>query len=200
MSEERQTSYGGRTSGVGGIWRGCGRDRGGGRGGRGGRSGGRNDKKPQHTGKFIGTSSKMLGHVFQVNREQRKRGQFKDMLDMLKVYASENFAKDVRKMESLFGDDIKTPEINEPSKPKPKAGNKELTKKQEKIYDAKISAFVKEEKSMEDSLTVMYNITRGQCSAMMQNRLESGTKYERINAQANIAGLLKEISVSVYCK
>jgi len=97
--------------------------------------------------------------MFQVKGKQRKRGQFKDTLDMLKVYASENFAKNVKKMESLFGDDIKTPEIKESNEPKPKAGNKELTKTQEKIYEAKISAFVKEETSMKDSLTVMYNIT-----------------------------------------
>ena len=49
----------------------------------------------------------MLGHVFQVNGEQRKRGQFKETVDMLKIYASENFKMDVRSMESLFGDDIK---------------------------------------------------------------------------------------------
>ena len=71
----------------------------------------------------------MLGHVFQIKREQRKRGNFKDTLDMLNVYASEIFAKDVRKMESLFGDDINTPEINETRAPKPKSRNKELTKK-----------------------------------------------------------------------
>ena len=59
----------------------------------------------------------MLGHVFQVNGEQRKRGQFKESVDMLKVYASENFKKDVRAMESLFGDEIKKPKIDEPVEP-----------------------------------------------------------------------------------
>ena len=39
----------------------------------------------------------------------------------------------------------------------------------------------------------MYNITWGQCSAMIQNRLESGMNYEIINAHADIAELLKEI-------
>jgi len=111
----------------------------------------------------------------------------------LRVCAPENFAKDVRKIKSLFGDDIKTPEIKEPNESNPKAGNKELTKTQKKIHYAKIPAFVKEEKSMEDSLTAMYNITWGQCSAIMQNRLESVTKYERINADADIAELSKEI-------
>lgn len=70
----------------------------------------------------------MLGHVFQVNGEQRKQGQLKDTLDMLKIYASENFKKNVRNMESLFGDDIRKPEIQEPDKPTMKIGRKTLTK------------------------------------------------------------------------
>ena len=94
------------------------------------------------------------------------------IVDMMKVYASENFKKDVREMEPLFGDEITKPEIKEPSDPKVKAGEKTLTKSQEKMYDAKISAYVKEEKSLEDSLTDIFNVTWGQCSAMTQNKLE----------------------------
>lgn len=163
-----------------------------GRGGRGGEVS-KWDKKPQNPSRFIGASSKMLGYVFQANGEQFKRGQFKDTLDMLKIYASENYTKDVRKMESLFGDDIRTPVIQEPEEPKIRKGNTAITKSQEKIYDAKIAAFVKEEKSMEDSLTALYNITWGQCSAMMQNRLESLLDYKIINKYADVATLLKEI-------
>ena len=122
----------------------------------------------------------MLGHVFQVNGEHRTRGQFKDTLDMLRIYASENFPKDVKKMESLFGTDITTPVIEEPKEPEVKKGNTVLTKAQEKIYDAKIALYIKEEKSMNDALTALFNITWGQCSLMMQNRLESLSDYERI--------------------
>jgi len=64
-------------------------------------------------------------------------------------------------MEYLFGYEIKNPQIREPEEPKPKEGTKELTKTQERIYDAKIMAFVKEEKSTEDSLTALYNISWG---------------------------------------
>ena len=76
----------------------------------------------QHPSSFVGATSKMLGHVFQVNGEQRKRGQFKDTLEILKIYASENFPKDIRKMESFFGDVIKKPEIMDPEEPTIKAG------------------------------------------------------------------------------
>ena len=77
---------------------------------------------------------------------------------MLKIYASENFKKDVRAMESLFGDDITKPGLKEPNEPTPKSGTKEVTKTQVKIYEAKITAYVKEEKSLEDSLTALFNI------------------------------------------
>ena len=84
-----------------------------GRGGRGGR--GNRNRKPQNASRFTGASSKMLGHVFQVNEEQRKRGQFKETVNTLKMCASENVKKDVRAMETLFGDNIAKPEIKSPA-------------------------------------------------------------------------------------
>ena len=95
---------------TGGRWRGRGRDR--------SRSyGNMRNKKMQHPSSFVGATSKMPGHVFQVNGEQRKRGQFKDTLGILKIYASENFPKDVRKMKSVSGDVIQKPEIMELEEP-----------------------------------------------------------------------------------
>ena len=66
-------------------------------------------------------------------------------------------------------------------------------KVQEKIYDARILAYVKEEKSLDDSILALFNIIWGKCSAMMQNRLESVNEYESIVADADVASLLKEI-------
>ena len=100
---ENRTLHGGREQGD--RWKGCGWNLQG-RSGRGGR--GRRDRRPPNVARFTGASSKMLGHVFQVNGKQRKRGQFKESVDMLNVYVSENFKKDVRAMESLFGDEIKS--------------------------------------------------------------------------------------------
>ena len=73
----------------GGRWQGRGLNLRG-RSGRGGR-GNRRDKRPHNVPRFTGASSKMLGHVFQVNEKQQKRGQFKETVNMLKVYASESF-------------------------------------------------------------------------------------------------------------
>ena len=64
---------------------------------------------------------------------------------MLNIYASENFAKGVRMIESLFNDDIKKPKIKEPDEPKIQTGMSKITKTQKKIYDSKIMVFVKKE-------------------------------------------------------
>ena len=135
----------------------------------------------------------MLGRVFQVNGEQRKRGQFKDTVDILKIYASDNFKKDVKAMESLFGDNIQKPELKEPSEPTVMNDEKEVTKTQIRIYEVKITAVVKKEKSLENSLTALFNIIWGQCSVMMQNRLELIPRYESMNTDADVATLPREI-------
>ena len=74
----------------------------------------------------------MLRHVFQVNGEQEKRGKFKETVNMLKVYVSENFRKDVSAMESLFGDEIKKPKIDEPDEPKVKRGRRNYQSREKK--------------------------------------------------------------------
>ena len=147
----------------------------------------------QHVAKFEGMSPKMQGKVFQVNGEQRKQGQFKNTLDQLKIYASENFPKDVKKMDCLFGSKITKPMVKLPDEPKKENGKSELTRAQEKIFKARINLFIKEEKSLNDSLTALYNVAWGQCSVMMQDRLESSKRFKVFDANSDVAALLNKI-------
>ena len=89
--------------------------------------------KTQYPARFIGALVDIPGHVFQVNGEQRKKGQFRDMFDMLRVYTSKNCQKDMEGLVCLFGDSIKVPEVNDPVEAPPKPGTPSLTKIQEKI-------------------------------------------------------------------
>ena len=88
--------------------RGGGRGRCGGRGGRyrgGGRGqGGRGYKKSNNTrGVFFkGETKEMGGHVFQTHSEQRKRGQFQDTMDALKIYLSTIYKSDIKYLNPLF--------------------------------------------------------------------------------------------------
>ena len=70
-----------------------------GRFGRGGQYRGRGGTRPSRSkhsvnaALFIRGSAEMLGHVFQMNVEQRKRGQFKDTLDIMRIYTLKNMQK-----------------------------------------------------------------------------------------------------------
>ena len=62
-----------------------------GRGGRGGTPTG--VRNPRNVARFSGGSADMMGYVFELNGEQQKRGQFKDTLDMMRIYTSKNMQK-----------------------------------------------------------------------------------------------------------
>ena len=67
--------------------------------------------------RFTGGSVDMLGHVFQVNGEQQKQGQFKDTLDMMRIYTSKNMQKEMDMLLCLFDDAITVPEVKDPNEP-----------------------------------------------------------------------------------
>ena len=57
---------------------------------------------------FTGYSTEMNGHVLQVHGEERKRGQFQDTLDMLRVYASKCMKKEINTINPLFTELLET--------------------------------------------------------------------------------------------
>ena len=46
----------------------------------------------------------MNGQVFQLQLEQKKKGQFQETLDQLQIYASSNYKKDIKHLKILFTD------------------------------------------------------------------------------------------------
>ena len=58
----------------------------------------------------------MNGHVFQTHTAQNKRGQFQDTLNMLKVYASNDFKEDTSYLTPMFTQ-LKVPEAPKPADP-----------------------------------------------------------------------------------
>ena len=77
-----------------------------------------------------------------MNGEQRKRGQFKDTLDMLQIYTSKNIHKEMDMLLCLFDDNITEPELLEPDELKVKKGKEELTKGQVSIYNTRINLLI----------------------------------------------------------
>ena len=61
------------------------------------------------------------------------------------------------------------------------------------MYDAELNQYVKDVKSLKVTIVTLYNITWDQCSALMQNRLESLDDYDDMRKDHDIATLLKSI-------
>ena len=128
--------------------------------------------------KFKGETTALNGHVFQVHAERPKKGQFQDTLDVLKIYASTIYIKDIQNLTTLFTD-LVSPVIREPKEPKEKEtidndGNKvttAITRLQETIFGEEIKQYIKESRSLKSTLTSLYNIVWGQWSKLMQNKL-----------------------------
>ena len=60
-----------------------------------------------------GKTDGMNGNVFQVNGEQRKKGQFRDTLDKLQVYSAQHHKEHSRLLAVLF-EDLTTLQVSKP--------------------------------------------------------------------------------------
>ena len=67
------------------------------------------------------------------------------------------------------------------------------TKGQEVEHVENYKQYVKEQKSLESSLAPLYNVTWGQCSKLIQNKLCTTTNYEEFEANSDVWALLKQI-------
>lgn len=164
----------------------------------------RDDNRRAHRNEFgfKGACEDMQGHVFQMHGEQRKRGQFADTLEQLQNYTSSHFKKDMKALNCLFTD-LTKPTISAPKQPKKgeeiigadgkPTGKFKMSYFEQKLYDVRITMYVKEEKSLEDTLQSLYNIAWGQCSELMQNRLEAIEDFEAIKQDADVTNLLRHI-------
>ena len=155
---------------------------------------------------FTGDSTEMNGHVFQVHGEQRKRGQFQDTLDMLRVYASKCMKKDINTLNPLFTD-LKEPMIKIPVEPEGNivkdvhiVDNKTVTTSKtvvsrfdEKKYDVELMMYFKNRSSLKNALQFLYIIVWELCSKLVRNSLEADQRFKMIKENDNIAELLTEI-------
>ena len=166
---------------------------------------------------FVGDTPEMLGHVFQVSSEQRKRGQFQDTLDQLKIYASTNYKKEIKHMRRLFMD-IESPQIKKPKPPKvvkKRTTRSSVTTRGQRqttdtaattteddgsednldtaIYAEEVKTYVKEKRNLEAALASLFNIVWGQCSRLMKHRIMASEDYDQKEEDGDVAWLLREV-------
>ena len=142
----------------------------------------------------------MNGNVFQLATERKKKDQFDDTTEALKICASMKFADDIAYLDPLFCK-LKRPTITKPNKPatisiKNEDGattiipvdtiDTDICKDRMKKYDKKLERF-------EGTLRALYNAVWGQTSDLLRNQLQKLTKFEIIEDDADVTSLLKEI-------
>ena len=142
--------------------------------------------KGKQQGAFIGKTKEMNGHVFQLQAEQKKKGQFQDSLDQLWIYASSMYKKDIVHLKILFT------QLGHPTVVKPELTS-EATASEEAIFKEEIRQYIKDKKSLETTLVSLYNVVWGQCSKLLQNKLKANKNYIKFNDTSDVATLLTEI-------
>ena len=103
-------------------------------------------KNKQSKTAFTGKTREMSGQVFQLQVEQKQKGQFQETLDQLQVYASSSYKKDIKHLKVLFTK-LETPTIV-----RPKIDDK-ATPGEQTIFAELAKQYIKDVKSLETTLT-----------------------------------------------
>ena len=74
------------------------------------------NRSKQAKNTFTGKTKEMNRHVFQLHAEQKKKGQFRDTLDQLRVYSSSVHKKEIKDLKVLFTH-LTQPVLTKPEKP-----------------------------------------------------------------------------------
>ena len=159
--------------------------------GRSGTRGGRvrqkwNPKSNKNT--FNGKTREMNGNVFQLQVEQKRKGQYQETLDQLQVYAVNMYRKDIKVLKVLFTD------LKKPTKLMPLPVKNPSTV-EDILFKEEVKQYTKDKRSLESTLVSLYNVVWGQCSKLLQNKLKANPKYDDFNNSSDVVMLLKEIKL-----
>ena len=159
--------------------------------GRSGTRGGRgrqrwNPKSNKNT--FNGKTREMNGNVFQLQVEQKRKGQYQETLDQLQVYAANMYRKDIKVLKVLFTD-LEKPTILMPIPVKNPSTVEDI------LFKEEVKQYSKDKRSLESTLVSLYNVVWGQCSKLLQNKLKANPKYDDFNNSSDVVTLLKEVKL-----
>ena len=130
----------------------------------------------------------MKGNVFQCYGESPDKQQFTKTIEALEGYINKNmdFPKDVasicKKMELT---DIREP--GDPTEEESKSATKRL------IWKTSVQTYMRRVEAQEKNCQSIHAVMWGQCSTAMKNKLQSLSKFEKMNDKYDCVWLLKEI-------
>jgi hypothetical protein len=173
--------------------RGRGRARSKGRGGRGNRqrsgrgSGARRATPPIQT--FFGNTDGMKGNVFQCHGESANKQQFLKTVGVLEEHVNKTFdyPQDVASVCKTF----EVVQLVMPANLEKEVYEKDMGRRM--IWETTMKTYMKRTDKMESNLRGIYAIVWGQCSPMMQSKLESLDEYSKRSTDCDCVWMLKEI-------
>ena len=157
------------------------------RGGRGNRDRSNRTSAPNKTG-FKGNTDEMKGNVFECYSEHTDKQQFTRTLGVLGEYINKNITYP-QDMASICKDFV-LDQILRPAN---------LTEDERKddglkfIWDSRMKTYMKRLDAIESNGRAIYAVIWGQCSPMMQSKLESLGSYEAKSTACDCVWILKEI-------
>ena len=126
-------------------------------------------------GKVIGMNS----NVFQLPSERKKKSQFDDTLEALKIYALKEHSKDIACLETLFSD-LELPVISKAIKPEvviqtDEQGNLFSTAPDQvdlDLYDKALGKYDPKCERLNDTLRTLFNVAWAQLSDLLRNEIQ----------------------------
>ena len=115
---------------------------------------------------FKGETEKMNGNVFQLHSD-RKKSQFTDTMEALRVYLSTAYKSDIKYLNSLFTE-LKEPSVDVPADPVTIKSIDEdgkvvntTSRFEEMKYTESVKQWIRDDKSLKSTMRSQYNIVSG---------------------------------------
>ena len=138
---------------------------------------------------FIGNTDGMKGNVFQCHGEHTNKQQFLKTVGVLEEHINKTFSypQDIASVCKTF----KLTKLEPPANLTKDEYEQDMGKKM--IWETTIKSYLKRIDMMESNLRGVYAIVWGQCSSMMQSKLESLDDYDDMSLKCDCIWLLREI-------
>jgi hypothetical protein len=141
-------------------------------------------------GRFDGRCEALKGHVYDCRGGQQP-DQYVKTTKELAVYVGQTF-----KQGSEIEEAIKTLELQELTQPKDPGEKASAGDK--KLWETRLTQFVKREEIRSDNIKTLYSLVWGQCSDAMQERLMAHPDYSVAQESKNGIELLKCVKTIMY--
>jgi len=133
---------------------------------------------------FKGMVSEMNGQVFQFRTERKRKDQFYNTLESLKIYASVKFSEDIAYLDPLFRR-LRKPSITPPNKSEATVIEDEddeetvipIDKLDVEVYKERMKRYDKKVERLESTLRALYNVVWAQRSDLLRNQLKGTPRF-----------------------